>query len=41
MDVIERVEDQDRAIIHNSIKYLDSLTKISQLNTPTLKSLYR
>ncbi|XP_066141739.1 uncharacterized protein [Euwallacea fornicatus] len=41
MEPITRVEDQDRAITHNSIKFLDQLTNIRRLNIPTLKSLYR
>ncbi|XP_066245123.1 uncharacterized protein [Euwallacea similis] len=41
MEPITRVEDQDRAITHNSIKFLDRLTNIRRLNIPTLKSLYR
>ncbi|CAG9762140.1 unnamed protein product [Ceutorhynchus assimilis] len=41
MDKIETVEDQEKLIIQNSIKYMDQLTRIGPLNLPTLKSLYR
>lgn len=41
MEKIEKVDDQDKLLAHNSIKYLNSLTNLKELNVPTLKSLYR